>query len=246
MTQRLLFQPRYQDPKKLNRYETKIYSQAGEDGILAEIFRRIGVTKKVFVEFGSGDGHENNTVFLLRNGWTGLWIEADRDAVNTVQKDLAADTESHRLVVLNAFVTAKNIESLLAQANVPREFDLLSIDIDGNDYWVWQKIKQYHPRTVVVEYNAMFPPGVEWVVEYDPKRWWDGTSHYGASLTPLEILGRKKGYLLVGCNLGGVNAFFVRQDLVGDRFSKPYSAENHYEPIRYYLQKRLLGYPRRP
>ena len=229
VTERLLSQPRYQDRKRLNRHEAKMYSQAGEDGVIAEIFRRIGVTNKVFVEFGSGDGHENNTVFLLHNGWTGLWIDANREAVNTVRKNFAADIQSRRLVVLNAIVTAENIENLLARANLPPEFDLLSIDIDRNDYWVWRKIERYRPRTVVVEYNGKFPPGVEWVVEYHANAFWDGTDHFGASLTSLEILGRRKGYLLVGCTLSGVNAFFVRQDLVGDRFSEPYTALNHYE-----------------
>ena len=246
VTQRLLSQPRYQDPKRLNRHEARMYSQAGEDGTIAEIFRRIGVTNKVFVEFGSGDGHENNTVFLLCHAWTGLWIDADREAVNTVRKNFAVDIQSRRLVILDAIVTAENIENLLARANVPLEFDLLAIDIDRNDYWVWRKIERYRPRTVVVEYNEKFPPGVEWVIEYDANAFWDGTDQFGASLTALEILGRRKGYVLVGCTLGGVNAFFVRQDLVGDRFSEPYTALNHYEPSNYDLRERPLEHPKRP
>ena len=246
VAQKLLSQPRYQDPKRLNRHEARMYSQAGEDGMIAEIFRRIGVTNKVFVEFGSGDGHENNTVFLLCHDWTGLWIDADRKAVNTVRKNFAADIQSRRLIILEAIVAAENIENLLARANVPLEFDLLSIDIDRNDYWVWRKIERYRPRTVVVEYNEKFPPGIEWVIEYDANAFWDGTDQFGASLTAFEILGRRKGYVLVGCTLGGVNAFFVRQDLIGDRFSEPYTALNHYEPSNYDLRERPLEHPKRP
>ncbi len=246
LTRTILSQPRYRDPKRLSRFEAKIYSQGGEDGIIAEIFRRIGVTNKVYVEFGSGNGQENNTVFLLRSGWSGLWIEASADQVKSARKHFAREIQAGRLTVLNAFVTAENIEELFGRANVPAELDLLSIDIDRNDYWVWRKIQRYRPRVVVIEYNAMFPPGVEWVVEYDPKAWWDGSSHFGASLTSYERLGRQKGYGLVGCNLSGVSAFFVRQDLLRERFSRPYTAENHYEPIRYALQLRKLGYLRRP
>ncbi len=245
MTRTLLSLPRYSDPKRLNRFESKVYSQAGEDGIIREIFSRIGVTNRFFVEFGSGDGQENNSVFLLRSGWSGLWMDADQGLADRAKRKFAPEIQSRRLTVLGAFVTAENIQDLFGRAGVPPEFDLLSIDIDRNDYWVWSKIERYRPRVVVVEYNSIFPPGVEWVVEYDPQAWWDGTSHFGASLTALEKLGRKKGYLLVGCNLGGVDSFFVREDLVGNRFSGPFTAENHYEPPRP-LQARRCGHPRRP
>ncbi len=114
--------------------------------------------------------------------------------------------------------------------------DLLSVDIDRNDYYVWERITHYRPRVVVIEDNAMFPPGVDWVIPYDGKAWWDQrTSYWGASLSALERLGRSKGYSLVACSLTGANAFFVRDDLLGDKFSAPYTAEHHYEPTRLYL-----------
>ncbi len=245
MTRTLLSQPRYSDPKRLNHFEARVYSQGGEDGILREIFNRIGVTNRFFVEFGSADGQENNTVFLLRSGWSGLWMDGAQNLVDRAKNKFAPEIQARRLTVLSAFITAENIEHLFSQGGVPAEFDLLSIDIDRNDYWVWSKIERYRPRVVVVEYNSIFPPGVEWVVQYDPQAWWDQTSHFGASVTALEKLGRKKGYLLVGCNLGGLNAFFVREDLAGNHFRGPFTAENHYEPFRP-LQSRHYGHPRNP
>jgi hypothetical protein len=245
-TRELLTDAKYQDPRKLNRYEAKIYSQGGEDGILIEIFRRVGVTNKYFAELGASDGVENNTVYLLSEGWRGFWIDGDVEAVQRANRSFADHVTNGRLVIEAAFITAENIESLFAKASVPPEFDLLSIDIDRNDYYVWEKIREYRPRVVVVEYNGIFPAGVRWIVPYDANAWWDGTSRFGASLTALELLGREKGYELVGCSLSGANAFFVRKELVTDEFLGPYTAAVHYEPPRYFLAYRVGGHARKP
>lgn len=245
-TRGLIAQPKYQDAKRLNKYEAKVFSQGGEDGIISEIFRRVGTTNKIFVEFGAGNGMENNTVLLLREDWSGVWLEADRSSVESIRTYFSREIKAGRLSVYQEFITAENIQALFAKAKVPAEFDLLSIDIDRNDYWVWEKIEQYRPRVVVIEYNAIFPPGIQWIVEYNPGAMWDGSSRAGASLTSLELLGRKKGYKLVGCSLQGVNAFFVRDAFVGTAFCEPFTAQNHYEPPRYFLNKRKLGHPRRP
>lgn len=233
------------DARRLARHEATVYSQFGEDGIIAEIFRRIGPTNRYFVEFGSGDGRENNTVLLLLGGWSGLWMDAQAEAIRTAGEKFRAQIEESRLGVRHVFVNAENIEELLAAARVPASPDLLSIDIDRNDYWVWKAIRSYQPRAVVIEYNAVFPPGISWVVNYEAQSLWDGTSHFGASLTALERLGRQKGYALVGSNLLGSNAFFVREDLAGDRFAAPFTAENHYQPARYYMVWYKDGHPRR-
>jgi hypothetical protein len=110
---------------------------------------------------------------------------------------------------------------LFREGKVPEEFDLLLIDINLIDYYVWEKISHYRPRLAIIEYNAMYGPTIPWVVPYDPKGWWDGTSRFGASLKALEELGTKKGYSLVGGNLCGSNAYFVRNDLLGDHFAAP-------------------------
>ncbi len=242
----ILARPERSDPKRLGHYEYRVYSQNGEDGILAEIFRRIGATNRVFVEFGSSDGEQNNTVLLLIEGWSGLWMDGDHHAIQKAGQHFAKEIAAQRLKVRETFITAENIESLFREQGVPPEFDLLSIDIDRNDYYVWKRIEAYRPRAVVIEYNPLFPPALSWVIPYDPEATWDGTSHTSASLKALELLGAGKGYKLVGCTLAGVNAFFVRDDLVGDRFAAPFTAENHYEPARYYMDYPDTNHPRRP
>jgi len=244
----ILQQPRYSEPGRLNRFESKVFSQGGEDGIIKEIFRRIGLRGQgYFVEFGAADGFENNTVLLLKTGWRGLWFEWSPMLVQKIKTCFDSELKTGMLTVCRAFITAETIESLFAKAGVPIDFDLLSIDIDRNDYHVWKSIRGYRPKTVVIEYNSTFPPGVDWVVAYDSAASFDNTSNFGASLTALENLGKEMGYSLVGCTLGGVNAFFVRNDLVGDRFAAPFTAQNHYEPPRYHLVLgRLAGHPRRP
>jgi hypothetical protein len=234
----LLENPRYQG-KKLNRHEFQVFSQGGEDGLIEEIFNRIGATNRYFVEFGIGNGLESNTTYLLVKDWTGLWIESGEKNVGSIRKTYQNLLGQKKLQVKCEFITAENIEELFQEAAVPQNFDLLSIDIDRNDYWVWKAITAYRPRVVVIEYNAVFPPPVEWVVRYDPKASWDGSSYQGASLKSLEILGMKKGYRLVGCSFTGGNAFFVQEDLVADKFSDPFTAEHHYEPPRYFATRRL-------
>jgi hypothetical protein len=234
---------RYADPLRLNRYERQVFSQYGEDGILEEIFKRIGTTNKYFIEFGVENGLECNSLFLLMKNWQGLWIEGSPAHYQQITERFRSQLWGGTLKAMNAFIKADNIEQLFMQANVPAEPDLLSIDIDGNDYHVWNAINNYRPRVLVMEYNAVFPAGTEFVMKYNPGHIWDGTSYYGASLSSLELLSVKKGYQLVGCNFAGVNAFFVRNDLVGDLFQKPYTADNHYEPARHFLYRKE-GHPR--
>jgi hypothetical protein len=243
LTDNLFNSPKYADPKKLNRYEYQVFSQNGEDGIIAEIFRRIGVTNKVFVEFGVGYGPENNTLNLLYNGWSGFWIEANRRAADNIRRLFNNFITSGRLALRHDYVYPQNVEEIFRSMEVPQKFDLLSVDIDGNDYWVWKNINNFHPRVVVIEYNALFRPPTPWVIKYSSKYSFKGDSYFGASLKSLESLGLEKGYKLVGCDFNGINAFFVRGDLVGDNFLAPFSSEAHYEPARYFLIHRR-GHPR--
>jgi hypothetical protein len=236
--------PKYDNPKKLNRYEFKVFSQAGEDGIISEIFNRIGTTNKFFVEFGVGNGLENNSTYLLVKGWQGYWIEGSERFCKSIRQSFEDLIANQQLTLKNTFITAANIEDLFREGNVPTELDLLSIDIDGNDYWVWQAITNYRPRVVILEYNAIYPPESSWVMQYNPSHQWKYNSHVGSSLKALEKLGHQQGYKLVGCSFSGVNAFFVREDLLADHFCSPFSAENHYEPARYFLSSQKAGHPR--
>ncbi len=225
--------PQYDNPKSLMRYGRKIYSQIDEDGIINEIFKRIGTTNKTFIEFGVGNGLANNTAALLLQGWSGLWIEASGNHVKSIKKNLCHIAERGSLHVVEAFITRGNINSLIsAHIDMP-DIDLLSVDIDGNDFHVLNAITCVTPRVMVLEYNAKFAPPVAYCMDYDESHTWQGDDCFGASLTFLEK--NLPNYRLVGCNISGVNAFFVRKDLVGELFLEPFTAEFHYVPARYYL-----------
>lgn len=233
---RLKAAARHQDPKSLVPYGAKVYSQSDEDGIIREIFRRIGTTNRIFVEFGAGDGIQNNTLALLLGGWCGLWIEASGRAVRHINDSYREVIEDGCLKVVESFITRDNINDLIAAHIKEEEIDLLSVDIDGNDRYVFEAISCIRPRVVVMEYNAKFIPPLDFCISYDERHAWAGDDYQGASLKHLETHLARKGYCLVGCNLSGVNAFFVRKDLVADKFLEPYSAERHYEPARYYIE----------
>ena len=229
---------KYADPLKLNRFEYSAFSQNGEDGIIEEIFKRIGTTNKYFIEFGVESGVECNSTYLLHQGWKGLWIEGGKKCVDLINTKFKSKIEAGDLAVLQKFITRENIESLFESAGSPNEPDLLSIDIDGNDFYVWESITKYNPRVVIIEYNGLFKPGVEFKVNYDPNAVWDKSNIFGSSIESLYHLGNKKGYSLVGCCFTGVNAFFVRNDLIKNNFLEPFTTENHYEPQRFFLYKR--------
>lgn len=205
------------NPASLYRHEFRRYSQYGEDGVISEIFRRIGVAAGYCVEFGIETGEECNTRLLLtEGGWRGLLL----DGSNLFVQQAKSLYSSHPGVrVAQAFVTADNIRHLLRDHDTPRQFDLLSVDIDGNDYWVLASLlTEYHPRVIVVEYNARWVPPMEWVMPYHPAHVWDGSVVFGASLAAFAALLGRRGYTLVHCNFAGNNAFFVADDELHDRF----------------------------
>ena len=258
---------------EINKYEKKIYSQNGEDGIIDYIFSQIGTTNKFSVEFGVGNGFECNTVYLLeKNNWTGLmmdygadqefqwkgvmqkaWSNKNLGFTKNLKKDfrfLKKMIDRSKRSAIFQFdvkierVTAENIQELFKKYNVPKNFDLLSIDIDYNDYWVWKAITDYHPRAVVIEYNSSIPPNESKSVPYDPNAIWDGTNYFGASLLALKNLGLSKGYTLVGCDNNGVNAFFIKTDLINN-FQIP-KIEKCFRPPQYgeILNGKHIGHPK--
>ena len=241
-----LAKTRNADPKRLLRYGFKTYSQNDEDGIVQEIFRRIGTVNRRFVEFGVETGVECNTAKLLVEGWCGLWIDANAHSVATIRKNFECFLNNGRLNLVEDRVSAENINELLRGAGVTGEIDLIGIDIDYNDYWVWKAIEVVNPRVVMIEYNASLRPPLSLVVPYDPTRGWRGGNYFGASLEALVRLGRAKGYRIVGCCFAGVNAFFVREDLCGGLFVEPATSEEHYEPPRYFARMMPAGHSGRP
>jgi hypothetical protein len=243
--QNLLAQPRYSsDEKRLIKFGHKVYSQADEDGILQEIFRRIGTFRKTFIEIGVGNGLENNTLSLLLQGWNGAWIEGNPEFASAINKKFRRILDEKRLRLITQWVSRENINQLIRECGQDDEVDLFSIDIDGNDFHVVQAIEKLNARVIVVEYNAKFSPPIDWTIEYNPHHQWDRSDYAGASLKALELLLRAKGYRLVGCNIVGSNAFFVRKDLAGDHFKEDDTAEAHYEPARYWIISGFMsGHP---
>lgn len=201
----------------LSSYEMGVYSQWGEDGILQHLIRNTKITQKSFVEFGVESYREANTRFLLVNdNWHGLIIDGSEANIRSVQKE---DIYwRHSLTAVQAFITRDNINDLISTNGFAGDLGILSIDIDGNDYWVWETITVAKPSIVVIEYNHRFGPSAAVTVPYkhDFVREKEHYSciYYGASLKALELLGKRKGYALVGCNSAGNNAFFIRKDLL--------------------------------
>jgi hypothetical protein len=192
-------------------FELRVFSQNGEDGVIAELVRRAGAPGRFFVEFGIGPGLEGNCVALAQLlGWSGLFIEPSDDAYGGLARRFAGHPGVR---TEHAGVTPDNVEELFARAGVPAEPDVLSIDVDGNDYWIWAALESFRPRIVVIEYNGALDHARRLVQPLDPDSAYDGTDFYGASLGALRALGESKGYRLAHTDLAGVNAFFVRSDL---------------------------------
>ena len=235
--------PRYQDPKRLVQFGHKVFSQNDEDGIIQEILNRIGCASETFVEFGVGDGTQCNSLFLLLQRWKGVWIEKDADAAQKISQRFKRLVDGNLLSVKNELVSRDNIDGLLQEACKGVDPDVLSIDIDFNDYWIWKSIESIRPRLVVIEYNSAWMPPLSVTVPYTEGAPWNGSNYFGASLAALAKLGKQKGYSLVGCCFAGVNAFMVRDDLLKDRFLTPGDAVEHYEPSRYFMSMLAPGHP---
>ena len=229
----LLLQEKSKGAKRLNAHEFKVYSQNGEDGIIAEILRRIGTKDKTFIEIGVDDGLETNTTFLLTQAWRGTWVEGSQQGASRIRNNFKKCLDNQQLRLIESMVTRENVLQILSP---PEEVDILSIDIDLNTYYIWEALEKVRARVAIIEYNGIFPPWIDWKVEYHADQWWTvGTHHYGASLKALELLGRRMGYTLVGCDIRGVNAFFVRSELAKDLFHSPFTAEEHFLPLRTWL-----------
>lgn len=207
----------------LRFYEKKISSQNGEDGVLQKIFNLIGATSKYYVEFGVENGSECNTRFLRQCGWHGLMMDRDH--------------EKKAINLRKECVTPENICELLEKYAVPNKFDLLSVDIDFNDFYVLHRLlKKYHPRVIVVEYNATHLPNEDKVVIYNAQGW-DGTNYFGASIRAFHNLGVKYGYTLVYAEKMGVNLFFVCDKVIRQTqvlFKNAGDCNKLYMPSKYY------------
>jgi hypothetical protein len=201
-------------------FEYKVFSQGGEDGIIQHLIRTIGLEHRTFIEFGVEDFSESNCRYLLmKDNWSGFVI--DGSAVHINRLKTSSLYYKYDINAVNAFITRDNINDLLARSGFGEQLGILSIDIDGNDYWVWEAIDKVSPAVTIVEYNFRFGPSRAVTVPYKPdfvrRKEHYSTIYYGASLAALSLLGKRKGYSLVGCNSAGNNAFFVRRELMPSR-----------------------------
>ena len=205
-------------PTSLLAAEFKVFSQSNEDGIIQYLVDQVEVPNRTFVEIGVQDYSESNTRFLAsNNNWSGAIIDsgvAHRDFVRSTELDWRFGVRA-----VTAFVTRENVNDLIVSAGVKGDIGLLSIDIDGMDYWILDAIDVVSPRILVLEYNAMFGPDVSVTVPYQPDFAWDRAHwswvYFGASLRAMVSKAQEKGYVFVGCESHGVNAFFVRKDVAG-------------------------------
>jgi hypothetical protein len=199
----------------------RVYSQCDEDGIIARIFELIGERTRLFVEIGCGNGIENNTHNLLIKGWRGAWIDADRANIAGIQSELDY-APNDVLSVRQAFVDVQNVNDFVKQGlsdvgvqAFPADLDFCSIDIDGNELYVWQALNVVKPRVLCIEYNARFPPPMEVVIGYRADHRYAEDDYQGASLQALTNALQSSGYQLVACGISGVNAFFVQAAELG-------------------------------
>jgi hypothetical protein len=204
-----------------------VYSPTGEDGILLYIFTEVGMTNRRLVDIGAGAVKGSIAANLIvHHGFSGLLLDASEKDITMARQYYARHpaTRGHPPTLLATFVTAENINALMADHGVTGDIDLFSIDIDGIDYWIWRAVQAVQPRVVVVEYQDILGPDRAWTIPYRPNfnvsdypvnR--EHNNYCGASLRAFVNVGREKGYRLVGCNQGGWNAFFVRQGLGEDR-----------------------------
>lgn len=200
----------------LREVEFRVFSQWGEDGIIQFLVNNVPIEQRTFIEFGVEQYTESNTRFLLVNDdWKGLILDGDEDFVRTIKHD--AVYGRHNLTAVQCFLTRENINETFEKAGFAGDIGLLSIDVDGNDYWLWDAVNIVNPRIVVCEYNSVFGPDAAVTVPYNPTfqrtRAHPSNLYFGASLAALCSLAEKKGYDFVGSNSSGINAFFVRKAL---------------------------------
>ena len=199
-------------PQRLTASRFRLHSQNSEDGMLLALFQQIGVSSKRFVELGSGSSGGNAAMFAAEFGWTGLMVEGDQAKADIVGRRFPHVTATC------AWITPESVNDLLERHAFTGEVDLLSVDVDGNDYWVWQALTACTGRVVMLEYNSMFGPDRSVTIPYDPKfnRREHRFCYFGASLAALTKLSATKGYRLVAVEPTGVNAFFLRNDVAPD------------------------------
>lgn len=218
----------------VNIVERKILSQNGEDGIILQLFSEIGFQSRRFVEIGFHPREANCLAIALLEGLTGLFIDAD--SMVCAQARLRFDSiRRPDLSVISQFLNTSNVNDVIRAAEMHGPVEILSIDIDGNDYWVWDAIECVTPRVVIIEMNVHAGPVLSITMPYRADFVWQKDAVSGASLRALTKLGKKKGYSLIGCNLTGTNAFFLQSNISAISFPR-LTIEEAYFPLMHLAQ----------
>ena len=219
---------------ELRKYERSVFSQFGEDGVIERLLALIEPSSKYAVEFGASEGIALSNVrnLLVNRGWSGLMIEGDDQRAGRLAENYRTMPQ---VQTRSAYVFPGNVETLFDHAGVPKDLDVLSIDIDSNDYYVWRAIHDYRPKIVVIEYNPGYPPPSRAVVAFHPFNHWDGSDYYGASIQAMYELGREKGYELVHVESSGANLFFVDRPYFERLGIRDNSPARMYRPPQYGL-----------
>ncbi|SHG93401.1 hypothetical protein [Flavobacterium defluvii] len=224
----------------LTEVEFQVFSQFGDDGIIQWLVNNLDIENKTFVEFGVEKYIESNTRFLLfNNKWKGLVIDGEQRNITYIKNDVVSS--SFDLQSIASFITKDNINELIKSRNFDKELGLLSIDIDGNDYWIWKCLDDIKPVIVISEYNAEF--GLNpWTIPYQEDFVWDKKEniyYWGTSLKSLCDLAEQKDYSFIGCNSQGNNAYFIRNDKMKDL--KKISCEDGYVKSQFSLSRNIDG-----
>lgn len=232
----------------LNEVGFSVYSQNDEDGILLFIFSIIGFSKKKLIDLGSGTIKNSNTANLIINHcWTGLLIDGNKSKIEQSRKvyNSIPETQQYPPTLISCKITAENINSIIETNGFNGEVDLLSIDIDGIDYWVWKAIECTRPRVVLIEYQCIWGPEKSVTVPYDAEFNGGFVGQYGvysgASLNAFVKLAHEKGYRLIGCNQYGYNAFFVRNDLAQEALPEINPSQCFQHPFTDWAAKEFLN-----
>jgi hypothetical protein len=222
-----------------NSYGHKCFSQSDEDGLTLEIIKRLGIENGTFLEFGVGDGTENNSLILISIGWKGCWVGNEKLKINI--------NEGKRLKYFKNFVDLENVLQISKNGLnfvESKSYDVISMDLDGNDYYFTKKLLEnnLHPKLFIVEYNGKFFPPIRFLQNYDEKHFWKNDDYFGCSLSIYVELFESFGYKLICCNSWtGTNAFFVKEECLNLFPEVPDQIEEIYIPPFYHV--RTIGHP---
>ncbi len=222
--------------------EFKVFSQGGDDGIIQYLIAYLDIKKTTFVEFGVEDYTESNTRFLLmNNNWTGLIMDGTEENIRKIKS--SPFYWKHDLIAKHAFITSENVNTLIEEENFTGEIGLLHIDIDGNDYWIMKAIKIIKPIIIIIEYNSVFGKDrsitVPYRKDFNRSKAHFSNLYFGASISALYELIIGKGYIFIGCNSLGNNAYFVKK--INSKNLKPLNVEEGFVLSKFRESRNELG-----